>query len=106
LTLNRRNTRELEKFFIVVNWDQRGAGKSYGAIGDVDRMTIDLFVADTRELTRYLLRKFHKDRLVLVGHSWGSVIGALTVSRYPELYSCHVGIGQVASMAEGEAAAR
>ena len=104
LTSNRRDTRGLEKYFTVVNWDQRGAGKSYGAIGDPDRMNVGQFVADTRELTMYLLEKFHQDRLVLVGHSWGTVIGALAVSRYPELYSCYVGIGQIGSMAEGEAA--
>jgi pimeloyl-ACP methyl ester carboxylesterase len=104
LTSNRRNTRYLEKFFTVVNWDQRGAGKSYGAISDAGKMNIDQFVQDTRELTLYLLKKFGKERLVLAGHSWGSVIGALTVSRYPELYYCYVGIGQVANMREGEAA--
>jgi pimeloyl-ACP methyl ester carboxylesterase len=102
LTLNRRNTRQLEEFFTVVNWDQRGAGKSYRAIHEEDRMTIEQFVEDTRELTLYLLRKFRKERLVLVGHSWGSAIGAMTVSRYPELYSCYVGIGQVANMEQGE----
>ena len=79
LTSNRRDTRSLEKYFTVVNWDQRGAGKSYGAIGDPDRMNIGQFVADTRELTEYLLKKFHQDRLVLVGHSWGTVVGALAV---------------------------
>lgn len=104
LTANRRNTRGLERFFTVVNWDQRGAGKSYRAIRDPDRMNIDQFVRDTRELTLYLLDKFHKDRLVLVGHSWGTVIGALTVARYPELYHCYVGIGQIANMQQGEAA--
>jgi pimeloyl-ACP methyl ester carboxylesterase len=104
LTLNRRNTRDLERFFTVVNWDQRGAGKSYAAIRDVQRMTIDQFVQDTKELTLYLLRKFGKDRLVLVGHSWGTVVGALAVARYPELYSCYVGVGQTANMKEGERA--
>ena len=104
LTSNRRNTRDLEKYFTVVNWDQRGAGKSYRAIGDAGRMNIDQFVADTRELTLYLLAKFGQQRLILAGHSWGSVIAALTVSRYPELYHCYVGIGQMADMAEGEAA--
>ena len=101
LTLNRRNTRDLERFFTIVNWDQRGAGKSYAAIRDGARMTIEQFVEDTRELSVYLLRKFGRDRLVLVGHSWGTVIGALTVSRYPELYCCYVGIGQVAHMEAG-----
>lgn len=104
LTSNRRNTRDLEKYFTVVNWDQRGAGKSYRAIRDADRMNIDQFVADTRELTLYLLAKFGQERLILAGHSWGSVIAALTVSRYPELYHCYVGIGQMADMTEGETA--
>ncbi len=104
LTLNRRNTKDLEKFFIVVNWDQRGAGKSYSAIHDTDKMNINQFVEDTRELTLYLSRKFHKERIVLVGHSWGSVIGALTASRYPELYYCYIGIGQTANMEENESA--
>ena len=66
-------------------------------------MNIGQFVQDTKEMTLYLLEKFRQERLVLVGHSWGSVIGALTVSAYPELYSCYVGIGQVANMADGEA---
>jgi pimeloyl-ACP methyl ester carboxylesterase len=104
LTSNRRNTRQLEKYFTVVNWDQRGAGKSYRAISDTGKMNIDQFVADTRELTLYLLAKFRQERLVLAGHSWGSVIAALTVSKYPELYYCYVGIGQAARMAEGELA--
>ena len=103
LTSNRRNTRHLEKYFTVVNWDQRGAGKSYRAISDAGKMNIDQFVADTRELTVYLLAKFHQERLVLAGHSWGSVIAALTVSKYPELYHCYVGIGQAARMEQGEA---
>ena len=103
LTLNRRNTRQLERYFNVVNWDQRGAGKSHGAIRDVEKMNIAQFVEDTRELSLYLLEKFDKRRLVLVGHSWGSVIGALTASKYPELFHCYVGIGQVANMDVAEA---
>ena len=50
-------------------------------------MNIGQFVADTRELTVYLLAKFGQERLVLAGHSWGSVIAALRVAKYPELYS-------------------
>ena len=104
LTSNRRNTRRLEKFFTVVNWDQRGAGKSYRAIADSDRMNIDQFIQDTRELTLALMKRFAKTRIVLAGHSWGSAIGALTVAKYPELYSGYVGFGQVANMVEGELA--
>jgi pimeloyl-ACP methyl ester carboxylesterase len=104
LTTNRRNTKRLERLFTVVNWDQRGAGKSYKAMADAGKMNIDQFIEDTRELTLYLLKKFAKTRIVLAGHSWGSAIGALTVAKYPELFHCYVGIGQVANMEEGEAA--
>ncbi len=102
MTLNRRNTRELEKYFVVVDWDQRGAGKSYKAIHETGKMNIEQFISDTKELTGYLLERFNKERLILVGHSWGSAIGALTAARYPELYHCYIGIGQVANMKEGE----
>jgi pimeloyl-ACP methyl ester carboxylesterase len=103
MTLNRRSMRDLERCFTVVNWDQRGAGKSYAAIRDSAAMTIDRFVRDTCEVTQHLLRRHRQERVLLVGHSWGSAIGALTVARWPELYSGYVGIGQIADMAEGEA---
>jgi pimeloyl-ACP methyl ester carboxylesterase len=90
--------------FTVVDWDQRGAGKSYAAIHDVAKMNIDQFVEDARELTLHLLARFRQQRLVLVGHSWGSVIGVLTAAKYPELFHCYVGIGQIANMVEGETA--
>jgi pimeloyl-ACP methyl ester carboxylesterase len=67
-------------------------------------MNIDQFVQDTRELTLYLLKKYRKEKIVLVGHSWGSVIGIMAAAKYPELYHCYVGIGQIANMKEGEAA--
>lgn len=102
LTANKRDTKELEASFTVVNWDQRGAGKSYAAIRDVGGMRIEQFVSDTRALSLRLLERFGHERLVLVGHSWGSVVGALTAARYPELFHCYVGIGQVGRMAEGE----
>jgi proline iminopeptidase len=56
LASNRRNTRDVEHCLTVVNWDQRGAGKSYAAIRDGGAMNIDQFVDDTQELTRHLLR--------------------------------------------------
>jgi pimeloyl-ACP methyl ester carboxylesterase len=103
LTANARNTGALEDAFMLVDWDQRGAGKSYAAGLLPGSMTIEQFVADTLELTQQLLGWFDQPRLVLVGHSWGSAIGALAVAARPDLFSCYVGIGQVSSMIEGEA---
>jgi pimeloyl-ACP methyl ester carboxylesterase len=102
LTLMRNNTRALEKHFIVVNWDQRGAGKSFAASRDAARMTMAQFVDDIIALSSYLASRFHKDRILLVGHSWGSAIGMLAVARRPDLFSAYVGIGQASRVAESE----
>jgi len=102
LTLMRHNTLPIEKYFTVVNWDQRGAGKSYNAIKDKSRMNLEQFVSDINELSDYLIKRFNKRKIILVGHSWGSAISALAVSKRPELYSSYIGIGQVSNVLESE----
>jgi len=102
LTLMRRNTQPLEKYFIVVNWDQRRAGKSFAAGRDDKQMTRGQFVEDVLNLSSYLAKRFHKGKILLVGHSWGSVIGMLAASKRPVLFSAYIGIGQMSRMAESE----
>lgn len=102
LTLNRKATRDLEQYFTVVNWDQRGAGKSHRAGRDERKMTIGQFVEDTRELTHYLMKRFGKEKIILQGRSWGSALGMLTVAGYPELFYAYIGIGQITNMLESE----
>ncbi len=94
--------RELEKNFVVVYWDQRGAGRSYHFALEDRPMTIAQFVADIHELVNYLRPRFQKEKVYLVAHSWGTLIGMLAVERYPELFHAYVGTGQVANMPEGE----
>jgi len=94
----RRYQTELEKHFIVVNWDQRGAGKSYNPDLDPESLTLEQLVQDTYELIQYLLNRFHQKKIFLVGHSWGSVIGALVAQRYPELLHAYIGIGQMSDL--------
>ena len=87
--------RELEKDFVVVQWDRRGAGKSYR--DDISgTLTTEQLVADTVELTNALRARFHQDRIYLVGHSWGTYLGMLVIARHPELYQAYIGIGQLA----------
>jgi pimeloyl-ACP methyl ester carboxylesterase len=87
--------RELEKEFVVVQWDRRAAGKSYRE--DISNtLTTEQLVADTVELTNMLRARFHQDRIYLVGHSWGTYLGMLVIARHPELYCAYVGIGQLA----------
>jgi alpha/beta hydrolase family protein len=99
LTLMRKNTQPLEKYFTVVNWDQRRAGKSFAAGHDDAEMTIGAFVDDLIALSSDLARRFHKNKILLVGHSWGSVIGVIAASRRPDLFSAYIGIGQMSRMA-------
>jgi pimeloyl-ACP methyl ester carboxylesterase len=88
--------RELEKEFVVVQWDRRGAGKSYRE--DISNtLTTEQLVADTIELTNMLHARFHRDKVYLVGHSWGTYLGMLVIARHPELYRAYVGIGQLVS---------
>ncbi len=87
--------RELEKEFVVVQWDRRGAGKSYRE--DISgTLTTEQLVADTVELTNVLRSRFHQDKIYLVGHSWGTYLGMIVIARHPELYHAYVGIGQLA----------
>lgn len=93
---------ELEKHFVVINWDQRGSGLSYTKKIPLETMNINQFVDDTIELTDYLINRFNKNKIYLVGLSWGTMLGILAVSHSPELYKRYFGIAQVANYIAGE----
>src|ERR1017187_5831126 len=67
------------KYFTVVQWDQRGAGRTLGRNGAsaASTITIERMVQDGVELTELLSKRLQKDKIVLVGHSWGSILGVL-----------------------------
>jgi pimeloyl-ACP methyl ester carboxylesterase len=96
------NMPALEQHYTVAVWDQRGAGLSYAARQPESGMNVEQFVADAHELTQLLCRRFRQPKIYLIGHSWGSLLGVLTVQRHPELYHAYVGVGQVVNMREGE----
>lgn len=89
-----------ESEFIVVQWDQRGSGRTYGIYGDeTPQLTLDRVANDGIELAEYLSRRLERNSVIVLGHSWGSVIAMEMVTRRPELFSAYVGTGQVASWA-------
>lgn len=88
--------RRLEREFVVVHWDRRGAGKSFDAASDRTGLSVSRTLEDTYELTRILRTRFGQDRIYLVGHSWGSYLGLLAVREHPEYYLAFVGTGQMA----------
>jgi pimeloyl-ACP methyl ester carboxylesterase len=87
------------KYFTVVQWDQRGAGRTLGrnGAGSASTITPDQMIRDGIELSELLKKRLHKDKIVLVGHSWGSVLGFFMVKERPELFYGFVGTGQVAA---------
>ncbi|WP_179298675.1 alpha/beta fold hydrolase [Evansella halocellulosilytica] len=92
----------LEKDFVVVNWDQRGAGLSYDENISEDSMKIANFVDDAYKLTTYLLDRFNQEKITVVGHSWGCIIGMHLVHQYPELFHRYIGVGQSVHLPRGE----
>jgi pimeloyl-ACP methyl ester carboxylesterase len=93
---------ELEKHFIVVNWDQRGSGLSYSKKIPKETMNIAQFLNDTIEVTDYLKKEFQKEKIFLIGHSWGSMLGMLAINKHPEHFIHYFGVSQVVSMSKGE----
>jgi proline iminopeptidase len=84
----------LEARFVVVHWDQRGAGKSFRSDLPPDSLSVETILADAEELIERLRRRFAKQRVFLVGHSWGSYLGMILAHRRPELVQAFVGVGQ------------
>lgn len=91
----------LEDHFTVAWWEQRGTGLSYHDI-QPEGMTAEQFVADTIEVTRYLLNRFGQEKIYLMGHSWGSYIGVQAAAQAPELYYAYIGMGQVSYQIQSE----
>jgi len=85
----------------VVQWDQRGAGKTLDATGPAiaDTMSVDHMAQDGIDLSEYLKNHLHKDKIIILGHSWGSVLGVEMIRRRPDLFYAYVGTGQVADNA-------
>ena len=92
----------LEKNFVVVYWDQRACGKSYTKRDAASPLCIQMFVQDLCDLTPYLKEILVKEKIFLLAHSWGTLLGILAAAQHPELFYAYVGTGQVASMPESE----
>jgi len=88
------------KDFTVVNWDQRGAGKTYERNGEkIPDFDLDRLVADAVEISEYARRKLGQKKLILVGQSAGSMLGLLVAKHRPDLFYAYVGTAQMVSVA-------
>ncbi|WP_266157878.1 alpha/beta fold hydrolase [Dyella silvatica] len=98
--------RPWEDYFTVVQWDQRGTGKTYAA-NDPDKvaptLTIEQMTDDAEQVVRYLQSTYHKRKIFLLGHSWGTVLGVRLAQRHPEWFYAYIGVGQVVNVRQNEA---
>lgn len=89
----------LQDDFVIVNWDELGTGKSAKS---VDELTIDNYVSDGVELTKYLCQKFNKQKIYVFGNSFGSTLGILMIKNSPNLYEGFIGTSSVVSVKRNE----
>jgi pimeloyl-ACP methyl ester carboxylesterase len=87
-----------ERACTVVLWDQRGSGKTYARSPSTAKdMTLERLTRDAIELAQYVRERLGKDKIILAGHSWGSMIGWTVAVKRPDLFHAYVGTGQAVS---------
>jgi pimeloyl-ACP methyl ester carboxylesterase len=87
-----------EKDFVLVQWDQRGAGRTFAKNGAAG-VTLEKLIADGIDLAEQLHKRFPRAPLILFAHSWGSIIATGMAQQRPELFVAYVGTGQVTAWA-------
>lgn len=94
-----------EDDYTVVQWDQRNSGKTYFANDEeavAATLNFDTMLEDAWQVTQYLQKRFGVDKIALMGHSWGTVLGTALVQTHPEAFSCYIGVGQVTNLQDNE----
>ena len=92
----------LEDHFLVVYWEQRGTGRSYHDDLPRSSLTTAQLLADLDALVDTVRARFHQPRVVLLGHSWGTILGTRYAHEHPEKLWAYIGVAQIADFAEGE----
>jgi pimeloyl-ACP methyl ester carboxylesterase len=95
-----------EDYFTVVQWDQRGTGKTFAANDPAalaGTMTFEQMLKDGEEVVRFLQHRYDKRKIFLLGHSFGSMLGLNLADRHPEWFHAYLGVGQVVNTIRSEA---
>jgi len=92
------HNRELEKHFVMVYWDQRGAGKTYSQTPNLEKIKFEDYINDTVYIIDYLKDRFQVEKVYAAGHSWGTTLGLLVAKKHPELFHAFVAISLVSDL--------
>jgi len=92
----------LEDYFTVVWWEQRATGISYDKNMPKEKLTTRQLVDDTKSLSKYLIKRFDKEKIYLMGHSGGTFIGIQAAAEAPELYQAYIAVAQITNQFQSE----
>ena len=95
-------TNELQKHFIIVQWDQRESGKTADLNSTDKPLSVSLMESDALELIQYLRNRFSQDKIYLMGHSWGGFLGLKIAADHPELLKAYFAISPMVNQLESE----
>lgn len=93
---------QLEDYFTVCYWEQRGGGLSYSSDVPLESMNFDQFSSDAIEVTNYLRKRFRREKIYIIAHSGGTPIALMAVSRKPELFQAYIAMAQITNQKESE----
>jgi pimeloyl-ACP methyl ester carboxylesterase len=95
------NLAPLEDHFVVVNWDQPGTGKSYGAV-PAKELKVQRFTNDAYVLGDMMRRRFNQDKIYVMGLSWGTIVGINLAKQHPDIVKAYIGSGQMVNTTEND----
>lgn len=87
--------------YTLVHYDQRGTGKTF-LKNPKATLCIENILEDLQETVLYLKKKYKKEQITILGHSWGSLLGSLYAKRHPENIDLYIGVGQFIDLIENE----
>lgn len=104
--VSHRYQSQMEDEYTFVNWDQRGSGRTYFKNVKLDAenesVTAEQIISDLDELVDYLCERFGQEKVIILGHSWGTIIGSEYARIYPEKVAMYIGVGQVINCVEAD----
>ena len=92
----------LEKDYTIVCWEQRGCGRTFYRNKDNSNLTIEQLLSDTNEVIDYLRERFGQEKIIIIGQSWGTILGIDYINVHPEKVAAYIGVGQVTNFSQGK----
>lgn len=93
---------DLEQDCTIVHWDQRGCGNTYYRNKEANKPTLELLLSDLDELADYIRLEYDKEKVIIMGHSWGTFLGGIYSGEHPDKVSAYISISQMLDFKKSE----